>query len=129
MVVKPKQAFLDWVRSLDPAEESETLESLRDDCNAYLIPEYELDSHKMEILNWCFEAVFQEELYAWHVVESDWPQQRDLEMFLEWFDVEFHSLVFDLDEDTQLEHNDYGDDGDDPSSNGHSSSGGADISH
>ena len=49
---------------------------------------------------------------------------RDAEIFLEWFEIEFHSLVFDLDEETPLEHIDYDAEPDgpptiDPSSNGH----------
>jgi hypothetical protein len=47
-----------------------------------------------------------------------WPQDRDLKMFLEWFDVEFHSLIFDLDP-TPLERYFYGPETEgDPESNG-----------
>ncbi len=43
-----------------------------------------------------YEAIFEEELGAWHRVEADWPRQRNLKLFLAWFEVEVHSLVLDL---------------------------------
>lgn len=43
-----------------------------------------------------FAFIFEEELNAWHRVESDWPAQRDLDTFLAWFEVEYHSIVIDL---------------------------------
>ncbi len=38
IVVKPKQPFLDWVQAVD-YEEGLTLEHVRDDPSAYLIPQ------------------------------------------------------------------------------------------
>src|SRR5262245_6119163 len=110
MVVKPKQPFLQWARGVDEnsAASDVSLDDLREDCNAYLIPEYEFDEDQEEILKWCFEDVFAEELYSWSTDEADWPQQRTLEMFMDWFELEFHSIVHDLD-DAPLEHDDYGD--------------------
>ncbi len=43
-----------------------------------------------------YAAIFEEELGAWHRVEADWPTRRDLRTFLAWFEVDVHSLVFDL---------------------------------
>ena len=96
LVVKPKQPFLAWALSLDDEIKDLTLESLRKDCTAYLVPEIEFDSDQHQVLEWCFELLFEEQLDGWHTVPKDWPQNRNLEMFLEWFEVEFHSLVFDL---------------------------------
>ena len=96
LVVKPKQPFLAWAHSLDDESKDLTLERLREDCTAYLIPEIQFDSEQHQVLGRCFELLFEEELEAWHTEPKDWPQYRNLEMFLEWFEVEFHSLVFDL---------------------------------
>ena len=96
LVVKPKQPFLAWALSLDDEIKDLTLESLRKDCTAYLVPEIEFDSDQHQVLEWCFELLFEEQLDGWHTEPKDWPQNRNLEMFLEWFEVEFHSLVFDL---------------------------------
>jgi hypothetical protein len=43
-----------------------------------------------------FKAIFEEELNSWHRRESGWPARRTYEAFLEWFDVEVHSMVLDL---------------------------------
>ena len=96
LVVKPRQPFLDWANSLDDEIKDLTLERLRRDCTAFLVPEIEYDSDLREVLEWCFELLFEEQLAGWHTEPEDWPQDRNLEMFLEWFEVEFHSLVFDL---------------------------------
>jgi hypothetical protein len=96
LVVKPKQPFLAWAHSLDDESKDLTLERLREDCTAYLVPEIQYDSEQRHMLEWCFELLFEEELEGWHTEPKDWPQNRDLKMFLEWFEVEFHSLVFDL---------------------------------
>lgn len=124
MVVKPKQPFLDWILSVDEDDAHLELETLRKDSNAYLIPEWETDEEQTEILLWCADFVFEEELWAWYTDKDLWPIKRDAEMFNEWFDVEFHSLVFDVDDETPLEHVRYDVDPKepsplDPSSNGH----------
>ena len=124
MVVKPKQPFLDWARSLDAEDERLELKDVRDDSTAYLIPESETFDERADILEWCADFVFEEELRSWCTDEDLWPVVRDAEVFLEWFDIEFHSLVFDLDDETPLEHVDYDSEPDgppfiDPGSNGH----------
>lgn len=95
MVVRPKQPFLDWVQSVD-YDKDLTLELVRDEPTAYLIPQLWDDAEQAAILEWCYEEVFEAELESWYTDPDLWPQERDLKMFLDWFDVEFHSLVFDL---------------------------------
>lgn len=127
MVVKPKQPFLDWLNSLDNDDEMNlTLEELQNDSTAYLVPEYETPEDQAEIVVWSHNYVFEEELMAWYTFEEEWPPTRDLDTFLEWFEVEFHSTIMDLDLELPLEHveeDDEVEDGDaseiDPSSNGH----------
>jgi hypothetical protein len=127
IVVKPKQPFLDWLNSLDSEDDVNlTLEELQNDSTAYLVPEYGTAEEQAEIILWCHNYVFEEELMAWYTFEGEWPQTRDLDTFLEWFDVEFHSVVMDLDLELPLEHvqddTDVTDDDNsevDPSSNGH----------
>jgi hypothetical protein len=117
MVVRPKQAFFDWVQSVN-YEPNLTLARVRDDPSAYLIPELMEDSEEATILEWCYEGVFEAELEAWYTDTELWPRERNLKMFLEWFEVEFHSLVCDL-LDTPIQVIDYGmDDADTVGSNG-----------
>lgn len=39
------------------------------------------------------------ELFSWCTCQNWWPQDRTKEMFWDWFDVEFHSMVIDPYED------------------------------
>lgn len=102
MLIKPKQALLDWAHAWD--ENRYTLDEIRRDSTAYLIPECELVDEQTLILASCYPFIFEAELFSWHTDAALWPT-LDLETFLEWFDVEFHSLVIDLD-DTPLEYAD-----------------------
>ena len=96
LIVKPKQAFLNWARSLDDESKDLALDDLRRDCSAYLVPQIWQDSDQQAILGECYDTVFEEQLESWDTNEDAWPKSRNLKMFLEWFDVEFHSVVFDL---------------------------------
>ena len=117
LVVKPKKPFFDWVQAVS-YDEGLTLENVREDASAYLIPELASPEEESQILKECYEAIFEEQLSSWYIDAEVWPQQRDLKMFLEWFDVEFHSLVFDLSNEP-IEILDYGLDNDvEPGSNG-----------
>ena len=75
------------------ASESVTLESLREDTSAYLLPEYGDDRERDEILREFLE------LFGWWTDEQAHPAERTFQMFQEWFEVEFHSMVVDLLED------------------------------
>jgi len=129
LIVKPKQPLLDWARSVN-VDAGSRLDEIRQDTSSYLIPEFESHADQMKILAWCLDFVFEEELNTWSIDETTWPRQRDMDTFLEWFDAEFHSIIFDLAPDLPLEHVDYGhikDDEngeDEPGSNGHPSSNG-----
>ena len=96
IILRTKQPFLDWARSLDDESKDLTLESLNEESTAYLIPEILEDSDQEEFLKTFYDTLFEEQLEGWWTDETAWPQPRDLKMFLNWFEVEFHSLVFDL---------------------------------
>ncbi len=96
VVVKPKEPFLKWAQSLEEPDSEWTLEEFAEDASAYLIPELWEPGDEREMLKLIYEALFVEQLRDWYTDEASWPQERSLEMFLEWFEVEFHSLVFDL---------------------------------
>jgi hypothetical protein len=37
-------------------------------------------------------------LNNWHTDEKDWIQKRTYKLFTEWFDIEIHSMILDLEE-------------------------------
>ena len=91
LIIKPKQPFVDWANSLpDPVRV--TVEELSKDCTAILV----LDVDDAEAyLRRIYRSIFEMELDGWHSDESCWPKKRDYRTFRAWFDVEFHSMVFD----------------------------------
>lgn len=118
VIVRPKQPFLDWLQSVDH-EEKLSLEDIQQDPTAYLIPEYALNAEQAKILEWGYDLMFEAELNLWYTDPKLWPPERNLDTFLQWFDVQFHSLVFDL-VDAPLKVADYGaDEIDSHGSNGH----------
>ena len=93
-IIKPKQPYLDWARRMsDPIEI--TLQELRQDCTAVLLPEVADDIQTETIVNMLAPELFAIELAAWDVQEDAWPEARDAATFRAWFDVELHSVVLD----------------------------------
>jgi len=96
IVVRPKKPYFKWANSLDNGvklEEDSELEH-----TVYLIEDIS-DSDTVDIeamIKPHFQFIFEEQLAGWHLLESDWPSHRDLDTFLEWFEVIYHSMVIDL---------------------------------
>ncbi len=61
----------------------------------YLVTEYDNDKHALEVRSQCYDIIFELELGGWHLDESAWPKNRSFKMFLEWFSLEFNSVVED----------------------------------
>ena len=95
-IVKPKQAYIDWANSFQDEAENYTIEFFRKDCNVYLLNEAEEIGDEAKEINRVYRVIFEEELSSWIVDESVWPKERDFDTFLDWFDVETHSIIIDL---------------------------------
>jgi len=96
LVLIYKQPFLDWMTKIDDNPLSLTLDDLRDDNDTFLIPQFDDtdDAVKWVEIRWRFfiEAI----LFDWIMDESLWPKKRSLKLFREWFDIQIHSMVWDL---------------------------------
>jgi len=95
IIVKPKTPFFNWLNHVFPVDEP--IQKL-DENTIYLIRE--MDSNQ-DIRTWLkknFEDVFVNELNDWSSDKSTWPKNRTYKMFTDWFDVEIHSMVLDLEE-------------------------------
>lgn len=97
VVVRAKQPFLDWLKALpDMVQPDMSLQDVNHEPHVYLLPEYELESQTNKLLEQFHDLVFEAELRAWWINPSDWPRDRDFDRFLQWFDIQFHSVVEDL---------------------------------
>ena len=95
IIVHAKEPFLQWLNSLpDPGKF--TLDEVNQDHTTFLLPEYEDDSEMKILLECYYKFIFEEKLYDWWRDQDAWPQKRNLKIFKEWFDVDFHCMVFDL---------------------------------
>jgi hypothetical protein len=94
LVIKVKQPFLDWLRSLsDPTDA--TLQEVNSDTIVYLLADGPDDAQD-ETIELFYNLIFEHLLNSWWTEKQDWPPARDYAMFKQWFDVELHSTVHDL---------------------------------
>ena len=95
-VIKPKQPFADWVNSLaDAGDDQYTIQDFSTDCSVILLPVVDSDEQAEAFIKDMFRDLFELELSSWMTDDETWPEKRTYKMFLDWFDVEFHSMVFD----------------------------------
>jgi len=98
IMVKPRKQFWDWVNSTDPSFpiEKREMDEHFEQSNVYLGPEFG-DDHEVErYLEQIYEDIFEDQLNGWWTDESGWPQNRTYQMFREWFEVTYSSMVIDL---------------------------------
>lgn len=93
LIARPAKPFLDWAATLDDTGFQPSADGEQ---TVYLIPQVDDEDELREVLELAWARIFENELYGWHTVEEDWPKNRTQEMFLEWFTIEFHSMVEDL---------------------------------
>ena len=93
LIVRPAKPFLDWAAGLD---DSGLVPSPNDEQTVSLVPEFHDDEEREAVLKAVYAEVFERELFGWHVVPKDWPRNRTLKTFREWFQIEMHSIVEDL---------------------------------
>ena len=95
IIVKPKEPFFNWQNHTFPDEEP--IHEVEEN-NIYLIREMESNQ---AIRNWLkrnFDDIFINELNDWCADKDSWPKNRSYKMFTDWFDIETHSMIMDLEE-------------------------------
>ena len=100
VLLVPREPFLEWLNDTDPSEEPLTMEDLFEDNNIFMIPRFDDESRSIKWIERYWDALFEYMLSEWVTEESLWPQERTLDLFREWFDVEIHTLVWDLSDDS-----------------------------
>jgi hypothetical protein len=95
MIVRVKEPFIDWLRGL-PVPGDFSASSINQDNAAYLMPDIEDDEDRDMVIEKTYEMVFEEQLDGFWTDESDRPKERTLEMFHQWFEIDFHTVVYDV---------------------------------
>jgi hypothetical protein len=95
----PKQPLLDWVIAADPGPPiSITLEELQSEVDGFLVSQENIETTE-DAQRWVYrrwEMFFDRFLEEWYTDETLWPKKRTLKMFKEWFDIRYHSMLWDL---------------------------------
>ena len=95
ILARPTRSYFEWAKFADDSEASYSLLDIRRDCSAWLLP---VGENVEKFLREHFDEIFRRELFAITYDEKEFPANRTYEMFRDWFDVEIHSAVYDLDD-------------------------------
>lgn len=95
IVVKPREALFNWINGIYPDSPVYQV----NEGTVYLIKERPSNQHIKNWLKRNFDQIFQNELNNWYTDENAWPPKRTYRQFKEWFDVEIHLMVVDMEDD------------------------------
>ena len=96
VVLKPTAKFLEWLKSSDDDMPDLTIEQLRTNCSVYLIPVFDEPEAAVSYFDERYQEIFQAEIAAWYVSQSKWPEDMSLVAFWQYFDIEIHDMVLDM---------------------------------
>ena len=96
IVVKYKTPFLEWVTSNQKGSITFSLNKINHDNILYLIEEYDDLYHLEEIIKSQYKSIFKDVLKGWCNDKSKWPKKMSLKLFNEWFEINAHSRIKDL---------------------------------
>ncbi len=97
VVVKPKEPFLEWLnKNFTDSPVPLTLNSIRIDCNSYLISSINEIEDGVNYIDQRFTDIFAIELSSWIEDKEYWPEELSLKTFWEWFDIEVFPTLIDL---------------------------------
>ena len=91
-IVRIKQPCMDWINSTEGPKLS--LESVNRESHVYLLPEHDTDQELEVITQELYKEIFELELAGFCRDKSQWPK-ISYQKFLDWFEIEVHSMVFD----------------------------------
>ncbi len=96
LIVRPKQPYVDWANSVDDDGPRVILQGLRTDPSIYLVETIDLLEDFHLLVDDAWEWIFREQLNGWMCDPDQWPQGMTREMFLEWFDCEVATMIWDM---------------------------------
>lgn len=103
--VSARKPLIDWVNSLDAESPVPYRDaSDYDESTIYLIEILETEEDFQDWLRDNYLEIFEEELFSWIEDDSLWPAPRTFELFSEWIQVSYQSMVVDLNESEPIEY-------------------------
>jgi hypothetical protein len=90
ITVRGRKPLFDWMNKLYP----DVPVYEQEESSIYLV--HETDEYFQDWLKINYDWIFQSELENWHTNENDWPQKRTYKMFMQWFDVDICTMVYDM---------------------------------
>jgi len=94
LFIVPKSPFKKWAKQYDD-DIGNDLEDRLNERHIYLI-DLLYGKELPDILNPYYLDIFEYELSTWNRIRNEWPKDRDLDLFLDWFEVTFCEDVIDL---------------------------------
>ncbi|MDO5357276.1 MAG: hypothetical protein Q4E77_07250 [Conchiformibius sp.] len=98
VVLKPTEAFLNWLKSSSDDLPDLTLAQLRSNCNVFLLPQFDEPEQAVAYFDERYEPILAAELAAWAPDEHTKLPELSLETFWAFFELEVHDTVLDLTE-------------------------------
>lgn len=98
VVLKPTEHFLAWLNNSQEDMPDLTLAQLRANCSVFLIPVFDEPEEAVAYFDERYLGIFKAELAGWTLDESTYPKNLDLETFWQFFELEVHDSVLDLEE-------------------------------
>ncbi|MAZ39564.1 MAG: VacJ [Legionellales bacterium] len=95
-ILRPTDKMLHWIKDLPNAPDIMTIKNLQTDCTALLLPPFESPRQADAYIKGIYEGIFESELISWGVPKEEWPENRTYPLFKQWFNTEFHSVLFDI---------------------------------
>jgi hypothetical protein len=94
LLIVPKEPFKEWAKYFN----NESIGELNDRLNEkhiYLI-EFASEEDFREIIKPYYSEIFEDELMSWNYLKHEWPEERNIDVFLDWFDVTLCVEIIDL---------------------------------
>lgn len=98
VVLKPTAVFLTWLKQSDDDFPDLTLEQLRANCNVFLVPQFDEPEQVIAYFDDRYENIFAAELASWEIDPQQYPKDMSLQAFWQFFELEIHDNVLDLEE-------------------------------
>lgn len=95
-IVRPTDRMLAWLKKQPNALDNMVIQNLQKDCTALMIPFFDGPKQAKAYIEQISQGIIESELESWGVPKSHWPKDLSLEIFYKFFDIEFHSMVYDL---------------------------------